>query len=109
MHGQLATLLGDPGFQLKPAEASGLAKAAAEVAKHYPTAALSPKTAAWLALGQAAAVVYAPRIWALASKRKQARANRAAVAAQQAQADALASGGLINPNAHEYGATFAAG
>ena len=60
----LAKMAKVPELELDKAEANLLAQAAAKVAEHYDFlgGALSERTAAWLGLGQAAALVYGPRI-----------------------------------------------
>jgi hypothetical protein len=60
---------------LDESEARELAKAAAEVQKHYDSV-IDPKTLAWVQLGMVAASVYGPRVIAINFRHKAEKAAR---------------------------------
>lgn len=64
-----------PELKLDSDEAQGMAKAIAEVARHYPTK-VDPKTLAWVNLIMALMVVYGPRIYLIRERHKSERAER---------------------------------
>lgn len=63
----LASALKVDEIALKKSEAEELAKAMAEVAKHYPHA-ISPVTIAWVNLATCAGLIYVPRVYLVAKK-----------------------------------------
>jgi hypothetical protein len=64
-----ATVLKSPELVLEKGEADALANAIAEVEKHY-SISLSPETRAWLGLATTAAMIYGPRAYLIAKRRK---------------------------------------
>lgn len=81
-HNMLAGLTKIPELQMDKAESDMLAKGIAGVAEHYETVAMSPKTAAWVNLGQIAAMVYGPRIFAGMARKRASKPQRAAPPSQ---------------------------
>jgi hypothetical protein len=71
----LSAVTKTPELALDPDEAKELAKAAAEVQKHYDTV-IDPKTLAWVQLGMVAASVYGPRMIAVNIRLKNEKAQR---------------------------------
>lgn len=63
-HAMLAAATKQPGLALEKDEAEQLAKAVAEVAKHYDTS-VDPKHLAWFNLVAIVAMIYGPRIFML--------------------------------------------
>lgn len=61
-HAILAAGLKTPEIALSKVEAETLAKATAEVAKHYPHA-IDPKTIAWVNLATCMGLTYGPRVY----------------------------------------------
>ena len=64
------TVLKSPELVLEKGEADALANAIAEVEKHY-SISLSPETRAWLGLATTAAMIYGPRAYLIAKRRRQ--------------------------------------
>jgi len=64
-----ATFLKSPELALQQTEADALAGAIAEVEKHY-SVSLSPETRAWLGLATVGAMIYGPRAYIIAQRRK---------------------------------------
>lgn len=69
----MAGALQAPELVLTKDEANGLAKAAADVASHYPTT-IDPKVLAWCNLAMAVGIVYGPRVYMI-SQRKSRRTS----------------------------------
>lgn len=86
-HNMLAGMTKIPELAMDKGESDALAKGIANVAKHYDVVAMSEKTAAWVNLGQIAAMVYGPRFYTAFSRRKENRPKRQTPAqpAQQPQ------------------------
>ena len=63
-HAMLAAMVKVPELAIDPAEAQSLAKAAANVARHYDLGA-SQKTLDWISLGTVIASIYGPRAIAM--------------------------------------------
>lgn len=66
-HAILAAGLKVPEIALSKTEAETLAKATADVAKHYPTS-ISPKTIAWCNLATCVGLTYGPRVYMVRSR-----------------------------------------
>ena len=81
VHNGLAAVTGAPEFAIDQEEAEGLAKAAANVARHYNTPKMAQKTIDWLTLGSTLGAVYGTRIAAYrlrtADQRREAREREA--------------------------------
>lgn len=81
VHNGLAAVTGAPEFAIDQEEAEGLAKAAANVARHYNTPKMAQKTIDWLTLGSTLGAVYGTRIAAYrlrtADARREAREREA--------------------------------
>jgi hypothetical protein len=77
IHEMAAAAMHTPELRLESDEANGMAKAIAEVAKHYPTK-VDPKTLAWVNLIMAVSVVYFPRIYLIRERHKSEKAENVA-------------------------------
>ena len=73
VHNGLAAVTGAPEFAIDQEEAEGLAKAAANVARHYNTPKMAQKTIDWLTLGSTLGAVYGTRIAAYRLRTADAR------------------------------------
>lgn len=73
-HLMLSAALQEPNLALSKEEAHGLAEAAAEVARHYPTT-IDPKMMAWANLAMAVGLVYGPRVYTLTKGKKKTRTS----------------------------------
>lgn len=69
MHSVLAHVTNSPELFIAPEEGDALAKAAQNVMRHYNVEA-SQKAIDWAALGMVAIGIYAPRIVAIAARRR---------------------------------------
>jgi hypothetical protein len=91
IHLALSIKLAAPEFELTPDEAERLAKAAQEVARHYPLIA-SPKAQAWAQLGLVAGMIYVPRGIAVWDRRRTESGGISDAARPQAGVAAVAGG-----------------
>ena len=95
-----AAALSAPEFELGKDEADRLARAVAEVNKHYPVPMIDPKYVAIGALAVTAFSIYAPRAVAYTSRRKSGRAfSRADEAAARHVEPSVPEPGLVMPEA----------
>ena len=76
IHQMLAAVTKVPELALEKAEASALAGSAAEVAKYYPAALMSPKSMAWTGLASTVAMVYLPRLAIIRMRVAEARGGK---------------------------------
>ena len=84
IHIALATLTGNEIWALQPAEASNIAKAAENVAKHYPNLAGHEKLVDWIMLIQALGMVYGPRLYLSIPKKEKRKPPAEATAPKSA-------------------------
>jgi len=75
MHTMLAAATQTPELHLDEREAKAMTDAVAEVARHYPMT-IDPKTLAWANLAGCAAMIYGPRIYLIADRKRKAAKDK---------------------------------